>query len=297
MSTENNAALKTNENNKELNRKVINFKDMIRESLLLAFLIIGLTFLSGCTQTSSNSTVQETTTVIPMTPTSEATTVSTSVPATTIPTTTVAIVNTTPKAIADPTDVSQIQFTHYSDSDFSLDYPSTWNISKTTFILYNCNSVEANRCYQTEIKTIGPFFFNEDTNLKKAVHIVTFTGADGTQKIVAFISDFLDGKNGNYILNPDLKWAQDQLTINYPDIGASALGNYQYNKVGNTMSSSFTVTAPAGSVEYPLAYSTKNFVTIHHLYEFALISDNENIQKYYNLNNYILKSITPADKS
>jgi hypothetical protein len=271
---------------------------MIRDVLLLAFLIIGLTFLSGCTQTRGNTPEQVVaTTVIPAAiPTSKVTTVSPPVPSTTIPPTTVATVNATPNPIADPTDVSQIQFTHYSDSDFSLDYPSTWNISKSSFILYNCVSVEANRCYQTEIHTIGPFDFNEFAELKKAVRIVTFTSADGEQKIVAFISDFTDGTNGNFILNPDLKWAQNQVTKDYPDIGASAVGNYQYAKSGNTMSSVFTVTAPAGSAEYPLAYTKKTFVTIHHTYEFALLSDNENIQKYYNLNNYIFKSITPADK-
>jgi hypothetical protein len=277
---------------------------MIREVLLLAFLIIGLTCLSGCTQTSGNTTEQVVaTTGIPTAiPTYKVTTVSspvpsTTIPSTTIPATTVAIVNATLRPIADPTDVSQMQFTHYSDSDFSLDYPFTWKISKSSFILYNCVSVEANRCYQTEIQTIGPFDFNEFAELKKAVRIVTFTSADGTQKIVAFISDFTDGTNGNFILNPDLKWAQNQVIKDYPDIGASAVGNYQYSKSGNTMSSIFTVTAPAGSAEYPLAYTKKTFVTIHHIYEFALISDNENIQKYYNLNNYIFKSITPADKS
>ena len=264
--------------------------------IFVIFLCIVFIFAAGCTQTTKSVPTPVPTTVIPTTVvTPKITEIPTITPNVTTISTMIAIINATPKGIADPTDVSQIQFKHYSDNDFSLDYPTSWNVSNSTFILYNCDSVEANRCYQTETKTIGPFVFSEDNDLKKAVRIVTFTSADSTQKIVAFISDFLDGKNGNFILNPDLNWAHQRVTNIYPDIGAYAVGDYHYFKSGNTMSSIFTMTAPASSAEYPLAYTQETFVTIHHLSEFVLISDNENIQKYYNLNNYIFKSIITAD--
>ena len=35
-----------------------------------------------------------------------------------------------PSQKSDPTNVSEIKFLHYSDDDFSVDYPSTWNSSK-----------------------------------------------------------------------------------------------------------------------------------------------------------------------
>jgi hypothetical protein len=122
-----------------------------------------------------------------------------------------------------------------------------------------------------------------------------FISADGTQKLVAFTSDFLDHLDGNFILNPTLEWAKDRVTINYPDVSGSAVGDYQYSGSGKTMTSRHTVTMPKGSAAYPLAYTMKNFVTIHHDYEFAFISDNENIEKYKNLKERIFSSITLND--
>jgi hypothetical protein len=204
----------------------------------------------------------------------------------------IAIVNATPKAIADPIDVSQIQFTRYSDSDFNMDYPSTWHVSRSTYNAYNCISNQGMKCYQNEIKTIGPFDF------KTSSRIVSFTSADGKQKIVAFTSDFGDSMTGYYTINPILEWAKNRVTENYPDVADTAVGDYQYNKMGgnsNIMQVSYSVTLPVGSAAYPLAYKMKDFVTSHHLYEFAYISDNENIQKYRNLEERILSSITPND--
>jgi len=59
----------------------------------------------------------------------------------------------------------------------------------------------------------------------------------------------------------------------------------------------YSVTMPVGTKSYPLAYTIKNFFTVHHNYEFAFVSDNENIQKYRNLGERILSSITPNDIS
>jgi hypothetical protein len=269
---------------------------MVRKILLLWF-IVGLTLLSGCTQTTSKPSEQGITTNPTIIPSSEITTVSISVP--TINPPTIANINATSMATADSTDVSQIQFTQYSDNDFSMDYPSTWNVSKSTYTSYFCNPT-VTYCYQNEVKTIGPFNFKEDSTLKKPSRMVTFTSADGKQKIVAFTSDFLNGANGNIGIDPNIQWIKNRVTDNYPDVAGSAVGDYQYAKLGGNsyiMSISYSVTMPVGSEAYPLAYKMKNFFTLHHSYEFAFISDNENIQKYRNLEERIFSTITPNDIS
>jgi hypothetical protein len=276
---------------------------MFQKCLVLG-LLISLALLSGCTQSPPPSPPpQETiTTPIPTpVPSSEEITTTTTVPVTTvlvttvIPTATVAGVNEIPTAKADPVDVSEIQFKRYSDGDFSLDYPSTWSVVKSTYTAYFCKATETTKCYQAEVKNIGPFYFSEYSNLKKPARIVTFTSPDSKQKVVAFISDFTDSKSGNFVLDSTLEWAQYQVTANYPDVPGSAVGDYQYATTGNTMFSRYTVTLPEGSLAYPLAYSMKDFVTTHHDYEFAFISDRENIQKYHNLNERIFSTITPID--
>lgn len=274
---------------------------MVRK-ILVVCLIIVLMLLSGCTQTTSKPSTQVITTNPPVMPVSEIPAVSPSVPVTTIipatsATTTIATITAIPAAKADPTDVSEIRFIQYRDSDFSMDYPSTWTVIKSTYTSYFCKPVERTGCYEHELKTIGPFYFGETDNLKKPTRIVTFTSADGRQKIVAFISDFLDNANQNFGIDPDIRWVKDRVTDNYPDVAGTAVGDYQYDRSGNSMTISYTVMMPVGSEAYPLAYKTKNFFTVHHNYEFAFISDVENIQKYRNLEERILTSITTYDIS
>jgi hypothetical protein len=272
---------------------------MVRKIFLLC-LIAGLALLSGCTQTTSKPPEQGITTNPTLMLTSGIPTVSPSVPGTTpttSPTTMIATVNATPSVKADPTDVSQIQFLRYTDSDFSMDYPSTWNIAKSTYTSYFCKPVERTGCYETELKTIGPFYFGETAGLKKPTRIVTFTSADGKQKVVSFTSDVLDNAHQNFGIDQDIKWAKDRVTDNYPDVAGFAVGDYQYDRSGNSMTIRYTVTMPVGSDAYPLAYKMKNFYTVHHDYEFAFISDTENIQKYRNLEERILSTITPYDIS
>jgi hypothetical protein len=209
----------------------------------------------------------------------------------------IATVTATPAAKADPPDVSQIQFIRYTDSDFSMDYPSTWSISKSTYTSYFCKPIERTGCYENELKTIGPFYFGETEGLKKPSRIVTFTSADGKQKVAAFTSDFLDNAHQNFGIDPNIQSIKDRVTDNYPDVAGSAVGDYQYDRSGNSMTIRYSVTMPVGSDAYPLAYKTKNFFTVHHNYEFAFISDIENIQKYRNLAERILSSISTYDIS
>jgi hypothetical protein len=211
------------------------------------------------------------------------------------------VVPATPAVPADPADVSKIQFIKYSDNDFSLEYPSTWKVSKSTYTINPCiqggtvQNPNASRCYQSEITTIGPFDFNQYEEMKQSARIVTFTSADGKEKAVAFISDFRDNLAGNYVISPTCDWAKDLVTADYPDIGGAEVSDCRFAQSGNAMYSQYTLTAPQGSAEYPLAYTMKNYVTVHHLYEFAFISDNGNIQKYHDLKEYMFSSITPGD--
>jgi hypothetical protein len=129
--------------------------------------------ITGCTSTSKPSSeipVQPSPSASPTAAMTVPATTPTQVPPTTSsPVTTTGTVKETMAAHADPTDVSQIRFVHYSDSDFAFDYPSTWNVSAFTYTPYFCKSTEMIRCYQAELKTIGPFDFNENSFLKKTV--------------------------------------------------------------------------------------------------------------------------------
>jgi len=195
----------------------------------------------------------------------------------------------------DPVDITAISFARYSDSDFVLEYPSTWNITTTTYTPYPCITDSTMRCHQNETEKIGPFNFNDISIFKKPIRIVTFTSGDKKQKLVVFTADFLDNVNGNYELNPTLDWARERVEMIFPDITGSVVGDFQYYRIGPNMASEYTVTMPERAAAYPLAYTMKNIVTNHHVYEFAFISDTTNIQKYYNLKNRMLTSITTQD--
>ncbi|WP_321506813.1 hypothetical protein [uncultured Methanoregula sp.] len=264
---------------------------------ILLLLLSGFIASTGCTSLQSPEDKPAITPAAPapanITIKIMATNATTAVTTKTTPATKKNITTATPTAQPDPMDVSQVRFVRYSDNDFSLEYPSAWTVTNSTYAANSCVSSAVKRCYQKEIKTIGPFDFNDDSRLKKISRIITFTSADHRQKVVAFTSDFLDNTNGNYVLNPSIEWCKDLVTANFVDVPGSAVGDYQYSQSGSTMTSVYTVTMPKGSAAYPLAYAMKNFVTIHHRYYFAFISDTDNLEKYHNLRDRIFSSITP----
>jgi hypothetical protein len=271
--------------------------NMLQKFLVITLLLVFVLF-SGCTQTAPEPVPEEEiTTEVPTTlPTVTTQTVkpTATVTKTRIPVTTIAPIVTV-EITPDPADVSLIQFARYSDSDFTLYYPVSWNVSKTTYTSYFCTATATTKCYQDELRTIGPFDFKEYSIFKKPSRIVIFTSADRKLKIVVLTNDFLDGLNGNYEIDPTLDWARNRVTMNYPDVPGTAVGDYQYAMSEGTKISSHRVTMPEGTSAYPMAYIMKNYVTMHHDYEFAFISDNENIQKYNNLKDRILASIKTND--
>jgi len=271
--------------------------------IFLIFLCLVIIFVAGCTnQTASNVSTQ---TPIPTNDITSAITTSiilTESPSTT--TTTSIVPNKTPTPKPDPTDVSEIKFLSYSDSDFSVDYPSTWTITNSTYSPYYCESVlETSRndyhvCFENETKSIGPFYFWESDHYKKPYRVVTFMSADGKLKFVSFTIDFLETMSGNYMLKPNMDWTRAQFEARYPNLTASTyITNYKYYQAQNALASTFDVKLPEGSNYDPSAYSEKAVVTLHHIHYFAFITDNKNFDKFRNLKDRIISTIKTSDSS
>lgn len=273
--------------------------------LILIFLCAAIIFASGCTgqqEPAPPSRIPSASLTTPATslPVPDLTSERTTMARTPTPTATTSPA-ATPAPEADPADVSQITFLRYSNSDFSLDYPSTWTVTTSTYTPYYCrNEVDTAQgyyqvCYEDEMKSIGPFSFYRDDNLfKSPSRIVTFRSADGSVKFVAFTQDFLDQLNGNVLVVPDFAWVKDEFHKMYPDLFAmNYIGNYQEFSTGNAKAASYDVTLPAG--HYPPAYTGEFVVTVHHLNRFAFITDNEKFIRYQNLKQRILSSIVIHD--
>jgi hypothetical protein len=212
-----------------------------------------------------------------------------------------ASVVSTPTPQPDPTDVSKITFLRYSDSDFSVDYPSTWTITTSTYTPYYCkNEVDVGRayyrvCYENEMKSVGPFnFYQDDYLFKSPSRIVMLRSADGKVKFVAFTQDFLDQLDGNVIVVPSFAWVKDEFQKMYPDLFAiNYIANYQEFSTGNAKALSYDVVVPAG--HYPSAYTEEVIITVHQLNRFAFITDNENFARYQNLKQKMISSIQTHD--
>jgi hypothetical protein len=262
---------------------------------LLVILVAGLILAGGCTQPAAQPpavTLQPV--LVPATVSPVVTAVPAPVPYSPARTPVIRV-NTTTAPTPDPVDLSRIRFTRYPGPDFSLDYPSGWTVSTSGYTSFSCMMTSSVSCYQIVVKTFGPFDFNDYGYLEKPVRIVTFTSADRRQKVVAFTSDFAGDHVGNLEPDPDLVRAKNLVTQDYPDVSGSAVGDYQHARSSNTVTSTYSVLLPAGTAAYPLAYTMKNYVTFHHEYAFAYISDNENFRVYHALRDHILGSIVPAD--
>jgi hypothetical protein len=273
--------------------------------IILIFLCTAIIFTAGCTsqrETTPPSLIPTASLPIPAAslPPGDVPTVSATPLISLTPTVTTSRA-ATPTHLADPANVSQMKFLRYSNSDFNVDYPSTWTITTSTYTPYYCrNEVDTERgyykvCYENEMKSIGPFSFYRDDNLfKSPSRIVIFRSADGTLTFVAFTQDFLDQLNGNVIVVPSFAWVKDEFQKTYPDLFAiNYIGNYQEFSTGNAKASSYDVTLPAG--HYPPAYTEEIVITVHHLNRFAFITDNENFTQYQNLKQRMLSSIIIND--
>ena len=241
----------------------------------LVFLLVSLIVTAGCTrQQAAVPPVPEQT----FPPTIPETSISPVITPRTIPATTeitpypTAIPTKTPPP-ADPTDVSEIDFSQYSDSDFSMDYPATWTIATSVYTPY----------------PVGPFYLYDDPRLNQPYRVVTFTSPDNTKKVVALTQDFTYA--GVFLLNPTVDWARGMFQRDYPDLTpVNYLGNYKYFSTGNTMASTYEVKLPQTSSYYPSAYSVKTIVTTRNVYNFGFFTDTATFDTYQNLEERIISS-------
>lgn len=271
--------------------------------IFIVFLCLAVILISGCiSQLKLSASVP--------TPTP-----ATSIPATVIPTIITSQVPTkTPKITAtsivpkktllpkaDQTDVSKIKFLRYSDKDFSVEYPSTWTVKNSTYTPYYCRNIldktrsDYTICFQNETKSIGPFYFYDNVNYKKPSRIVTFTSADGVLKFVSFTTDFTDINIGGFRQQPTLEWCKARFDLSYPDLaGRDYIGNYKFSQPpSNTFGvSTYDVRMPKNSQYNLSAYTVKSVTTMQHDIQFAFLTDDENFDKYQNLKEYMLNSIT-----
>jgi hypothetical protein len=126
---------------------------------VLFFLCIAAVLAAGCTsQTLQEASIPAPTPTAPI-PLAERTTL-------VIPTinpdetrTPAIVPGATRSPVADQTDVSAITFMHYSDSDFSVDYPAAWNITPSVYTRYFCQNVfddsrmNNHVCYENETES------------------------------------------------------------------------------------------------------------------------------------------------
>ena len=264
-------------------------------ALFLVFLCLGIILTAGCTGQKEIARPPLVTETPVMTPAATAVTTTPLILMT--PVATASVVPTTSPA-ADPTDVHTITFLRYSDSDFSIDYPSTWTTSTSTYTPDYCPNAFGHgraECYANAVKSYGPFdFYGNENTFADTARIVIFTSPDGRLKFAALTRDFVDYQSGNFKINPDIDWTRNEFQKLYPDLfPTNYVGNYQYLRSGNAMAATYDARLPAGY--YPSAYSKKVVVTVHHLYSFAFISDTEGADKYRDLNQWMMSSIETKD--
>jgi hypothetical protein len=65
------------------------------------------------------------------------------------------------------------------------------------------------------------------------------------------------------------------------------------------MASTYDTVMPNGSkyYPYPLAFTKKDIITTHHWYSFGFITDYENFNKYRDLRDFIISSVTTKDSA
>ena len=254
--------------------------------ILLTFLLIAVMCAAGCTNQIPEAPLPSIppSTPVPTVPvplttvTSEIPTLPTTVATTPVVTTTTVLPPTTPLPEADPTDVSQITFSDYSDSDFSVRYPSTWTIATSMYTPY----------------PVGPFFLYDDPRFVQPYRVVTFTSPDTTKKFVALTQDFEQA--GYFRLNPTIDWSRAMFQRDYRDLSAADyLSNFKYFTTGTAMASSYDVTLPEGTPYYPSAYTIEAIVTERHVFYFGFFTDTKNFMLYHNLREIMISSIKTTD--
>jgi hypothetical protein len=247
---------------------------------ILVIVLVTVIITAGCvSENKSNLIPAQTTPISTIIVTPVFTTVPTAIPTPTTVFTSEDQINKTDNPEPIPTaemNISNITFSHYSDTDFSLNYPLTWEIKKTT----------------TE-------FSNNQINgrdvIKQPGRKIEFVGKDNKTRLEATTYDFISP--GAFVISRDFNWARDSVTAQFPDVnGATAVINNNFFKDDrNNMVATFDVILPKSSLSYPYSYSEKAIITFRHDYSFKLIAERGNIEEYKNLKEAIFTSIVTND--
>jgi len=139
-------------------------------------------------------------------------------------------------------------YLHYSDADFSVEYPSNWTVEANTVT--------------TQMTRL-----NERLRMRGDTRQVVFNGGNASIGFVVTTTDLL--VPGSEILKPDINVVSDMVTQQFVDVsGWSAVSNYvvKYTAMYKTPMLQFDVIVPASSKSYPLTYTERDFVSYSHYY-------------------------------
>jgi hypothetical protein len=231
---------------------------------LVIITLILLVFAAGCTTQAPKKIINTPTTIVE-TPSLNATNPTITVPTKIIilPTSTpvqtetgftgytlpartpVPIVTKAPLIIVDPV----TNYSFYSDSDFSINYPEGWEVVKDV-MRYPSNRM----CGENK--------------LKPEARVVTFRSADSSLNFTAITTDFFTADNCDIKTTIDV-W-QGTIQPRFYDVaGPGSLTNFniKYSEF-KTPSVNFDVLIPQSSMFYPAEYSERDIVSYTHSYTF-----------------------------
>jgi hypothetical protein len=158
--------------------------------------------------------------------------------------------NTGKPVVAVPTMNPDQPYLLYSDTDFSIEYPSNWTVSSTTTTYDGTN--------------LAPF-----ETFVAGTRQVTFSDGNSTS-FVALTTDKVNARQTTSWY-PDFNKVADLLTLHYDDVqGAKLIRNYQTFKteVYRTPYIRFDVILPDYSKYYPLEYTEQDMISFSHFYTF-----------------------------
>ena len=108
---------------------------------------------------------------------------------------------------------AELAFLSYSDQNFGIQYPSDWNVGRTSY--------------------------------------VQFSSPDGRIAFTAEVNNFLPGLAGVYRLNPDISSVQTSVSHEFPRYSAqNIIYNYQTSQIKSIPVTIYSVRLPDGSVSY-----------------------------------------------
>ena len=109
--------------------------------------------------------------------------------------------------------LSEIVFRRYSDQNFGIDYPSTWTMTRGSY--------------------------------------VQFSSPDGRLAFTAEVNTFLPGFTGDFRLNPDISFVQDAVSHEFPRYDPrNIVYDYRNSMLRSVPVTIYSVRLPDGSVSY-----------------------------------------------